>query len=208
MKEFRVNINNFKVGEVSKYVNKFNMGSLYYSCALSLKNLMVSPWGGLIRRQGSKYIGQPAQSKEVRIIAFEHNNNNILMEIYPTSIYFYLNGEPIIRDGKRYRINNFWISEDQIAKLNYVYDDKAQCYYFFSTDRTPSVLSFNANYEFSLANVEYTDGPYLDMNKTNTTLSLSGTTGTIEITASADLFRSDDALINQGRFIRIAHKGI
>ena len=53
MKEFGVNINNFKVGEVSKYVNKFNMGSLYYSCALSLKNLMVSPWGGLIRRQGS-----------------------------------------------------------------------------------------------------------------------------------------------------------
>ncbi len=210
MKAFKVNISNFRVGEVSKYVNKFNVKDFYYSCSLSLKNLMVSPWGGLIRRQGSKFINkqQDAMSSEVRIIAFEHNNNSILMEIYPAVIFFYLNGEPIIRDGKHYFISNFWISEDQVAQINYVYDDKAECYYFFSNGRTPSVLSFTSDYIFSLKNVDYTDGPYLDINKTGITLTLSAKSGLIEINSSEDLFKSSDALMNQGRFIRVAHKGV
>ncbi|MDR0484457.1 MAG: hypothetical protein LBH40_04205 [Alphaproteobacteria bacterium] len=130
------------------------------------------------------------------------------MEIYPLKINFYLNGEAIIKNDKPYYITNNWISEDQVAKLNYVYDDTAKCYYFFSLDRTPSVLTFDKDYNFTLKDVAYTDGPYLDMNKTSTTLSLSGTTGEVQITASADIFKSNDALLNEGRFIRIAHKGI
>jgi hypothetical protein len=47
------------------------------------------------------------------------------------------------------------------------------------------------------------------MNKTATTLSLSATSGEVQITSSSDLFKSSDALANnQGRYIRIAHKGV
>ncbi|MCL2567582.1 MAG: hypothetical protein FWE18_05795 [Alphaproteobacteria bacterium] len=203
-----INISNFKLGEVSKYVNKYNLKNLYYSSASCLKNMRLSPWDMLARRNGSKFINNLVHAFEVRIIALEDNNNNILMEIYPTVIRFYFNNEPLIKNGEHYSINNNWISEDEIAKLNYVYDDANKCYYFFSADRTPSILSFDENYNFTLKNVDYTDGPYLDINKTNTTLSLSGTTGEVQITASSDLFKSNDALLNQKRFIRIAHKGI
>jgi hypothetical protein len=40
---FKINISNFSLGEVSKYVNKYNLKNLYYSSAISLKNMMVSP---------------------------------------------------------------------------------------------------------------------------------------------------------------------
>ncbi len=209
MKGLKINISDFKVGEVSKYVNKFNAKNFYYSCCLTLKNMMLNPWGGLSRRKGSKFIDDLSlKEKEVRLIAFEHNNNSILMAIYPMNIYFYINGEPLIKEGSHYRISNFWVSEEQIAKVNYVYDDKNQCYYFFSSKRTPSILTFNDNYDFKLKDVSYSDGPYLDMNKTSITLKASATTGEIYIIASDNFFKVSDASYSTGRFVRIAHKGI
>ncbi|MDR2008716.1 MAG: hypothetical protein LBQ34_07085 [Alphaproteobacteria bacterium] len=103
---FNINISNFSGGEVSKYVNKYNLKNLYYSSCRTLKNMILTPWGGLSRRNGSKLINNLTHNKEVRIIALEDNNNHILLEIYTLGIRFYLNGEPLLKNGSHYSITN------------------------------------------------------------------------------------------------------
>ena len=44
----------------------------------------------------------------------------------------------------------------------------------------------------TLTEIDFTDGPYLAENTTATTLTPSGTTGSVNITASASLFASTD----------------
>lgn len=62
----------------------------------------------------------------------------------------------------------------------------------------PAKLTRTTATSFTLADIDFTDGPYLDENITDTTLFSSANTGSVTITASADLFSASDV----GRLIR------
>jgi len=80
--------------------------------------------------------------------------------------------------------------------------------YIFHPDYKPRKLSRFGNTNWTLTEVTFVDGPYLDENDTSTTLNPSATTGSVTITASAVTgingdtgFQSTDV----GRLIRIKH---
>ena len=83
-----------------------------------------------------------------------------------------------------------------IFEINYA--QSADVIYMAHKDHAPAKLTRTTATSFSLSDVDFTDGPYLDENITSTTLYASADTGSVTITASASLFTSADV----GRLIR------
>lgn len=88
-------------------------------------------------------------------------------------------------------------SIDDIFEINHV--QSADVLYLAHKDHEPAKLTRTTATSFTLSDIDFIDGPWLDENDTDTTMYASAATGTgITITASADVFSSDDV----GRYIR------
>jgi hypothetical protein len=88
-------------------------------------------------------------------------------------------------------------SIDDIFEINHV--QSADVLYLAHKDHEPAKLTRTTATSFTLTDIDFIDGPWLDENDTDTTMYASAATGTgITITASADVFSSDDV----GRYIR------
>ncbi|XWO13716.1 hypothetical protein HPDP_00417 [Candidatus Hepatincola sp. Pdp] len=209
MKTFDLHFTSFIYGEVASYVNIFS--SKYYNSARKLENLLVSPYGPLVRRAGSKLVTLLEDNKTVNLQAFEDNNNMILMAFYGGeshgSISFYLNGKPLIQNGKPYSILTPYTTDEMVSNLCLTYDSDTKKHYIFNKRVAPKVLAFNEDYIFTLDDLDPKDGPYEDINKTDTTIHLD-TLGEVgeEITAiaSADLFH----LLDCNKPLRLMHDSL
>ena len=87
-------------------------------------------------------------------------------------------------------------SVTDIFEINHA--QSADVIYLAHKDHEPAKLTRTTATSFTLTDVDFVDGPYLDENITSTTLYASAQTGTVTITASASLFTSADV----GRYIR------
>ena len=88
-------------------------------------------------------------------------------------------------------------SVTDIFEINHT--QSADIFYIAHKDHEPAKLTRTTATSFTLTDIDFIDGPWLDENDTTTTLFASAATGSgITITASANLFSSDDV----GRYIR------
>lgn len=74
----------------------------------------------------------------------------------------------------------------------------ADVLYITHPSYAPRKLTRTGHTAWTLTEIDFLDGPFLPTNATTTTLTLSGTTGSVTVTASAALFASTDV----GRLIR------
>ncbi|MFL1781245.1 hypothetical protein ABSA28_00965 [Candidatus Hepatincolaceae symbiont of Richtersius coronifer] len=199
-------IASFKLGEVSDYINYANKDYNYLEASKKIANLLITPYGPLVKRPGSKFLQIIYQGKEIKLIAFEHNNNNILIEIYSKVFKFYLNGISLIKNNTAYTISTPWETVKEVKSLNYVLDEANNIFYFFSASVEPVKIKLDNDYNFTLSYMDFIDGPYQNINKTSTALTLSATSGSNKtLTATADIFSIADT---KGTLVRILHKGI
>jgi hypothetical protein len=87
-------------------------------------------------------------------------------------------------------------SVTDIFEINHA--QSADVLYMAHKDHAPAKLTRTTATSFTLNDIDFVDGPYLDENDTSTTLYASAQTGSVTITASAALFTADDV----GRYIR------
>ena len=87
-------------------------------------------------------------------------------------------------------------SVTDIFEINFT--QSADVVYLAHKDHEPAKLTRTTATSFTLTDIAFVDGPYLDENATDITLYASAQTGTVTVTASASLFTSDDV----GRYIR------
>ena len=87
-------------------------------------------------------------------------------------------------------------SVTEIFELNHA--QSADVLYLAHKDHEPAKLTRTTATSFTISDIDFIDGPWLDENVTTTTLYASAATGSVSIVASADLFSSDDV----GRYIR------
>ena len=88
-------------------------------------------------------------------------------------------------------------SATEVFELNHT--QSADIVYLAHKSHEPAKLTRTTATSFTIGDIDFVDGPYLDENDTTTTLYASAQTGSgITITASADLFTSADV----GRYIR------
>jgi len=176
----------FTAGEVSSDI--LGRGDLraYENGALSLKNVFINPTGGVLRRSGLAYID--AAAGDGKLIAFEFNTQETyLLVLTDLQIDIYLG--PALDDT----IESPW-SEEQIKQL--AWTQSADTLLLTHPDVPPKKLTRNSDASWSLSDWSFfTDEnivhqPYFKFAASEVTLTPSGTTGSITLTASADVFEA------------------
>ena len=189
-------VTNFQAGELSPRLEGRIDLQKYNAAAQTLQNMLVFPQGGVTRRPGSYYAGTSKNGGKVRLINFEFSDEQAyVLEFGVNYIRFYKDGVILESGGSPVEVVTTYSATD-IFEINHV--QSADVLFLAHKDHPPAKLTRTTETSFTLTDIDFVDGPYLDENITTTTLYASAQTGTVTITASASLFTSDDV----GRYIR------
>ena len=190
----------FTAGEVNKEL--LGRGDLraYENGALTLQNVFIKPTGGVTRRAGLGFIDTAAG--DGKLIAFEFNTEQTyLLVITDAQIDIYAGG--VLEDT----IAAPW-SASQIAQL--AWTQSADTLLMVHPDVLPKKLTRSAGGTWSLTDWEFfADGnivrqPYFKFAASDVTITPSGTSGTITLTASASVFEEE----HEGTRLRIGGKEV
>ena len=207
---------NFTAGELSPRLDgRVDIGKYTNGCS-SIENMIVQKHGPASRRGGFYFSSEvKTSSKKTRILPFEFS---------VTQAYILEFGDQYIRFYKNYgRINSGPFSEEFSTEFNLgsayevatpyleaelfqlVITQSADILYIAHANHEPRKLARLGDTNWTLTEIDFQDGPYDSVNATSTTLTPSGTSGSVTITASAVTGINDDAgfaSTDVGRLIR------
>jgi len=199
MARVAVQLTNFTGGELSPRLDGRNDLAKYSSGCATLENLVVYPHGSAARRPGTNFVAEVKDStKKTRLIPFEFSTTQTYMlEFGDQYIRFYKDNGQILSGGSAYEISTPYL-EAELFDLKFA--QSADVMYICHPNHEVEKLSRTGHTSWSLTDVDFNNGPYLDTNISTTTISSSAhTVGTGRtFTASANIFASTDV----GRLIR------
>lgn len=156
-----------------------------YSAGLALcKNYIPTLQGALLRRPGTMFVAEAKDSsKAVRLVPFEFSTTQAyIIEFGDEYVRFYRDNGQILDTGVAYEVATTYLEAD-LPGLKFT--QSADVLYITHPDYAPRKLSRTGHTSWTLSVINFLDGPYLSTNTTATTLTLSGTSGSVTVTASA-----------------------
>ena len=170
----------------------------YFSGCTRLENFVVLPHGPVTRRPGSYYVSPvKTETAKTRLIPFEFSTTQTyILEFGNQYIRFYKDDGQIESSGSPYEISSPYLTAEL---FDIKFAQSADVMYITHNNHSVRKLSRTGHTSWTLSEVEFTDGPYLDANTSTTTMTPSATSGSsITITASSSTFVSTDVnrLIN------------
>ena len=177
---------NFTAGELSPRLEGRVDFAKYFNGVARLKNMTVMPHGGAAKRTGFRYVADAvAADKASRLIPFEFSViQAYVIELGHLTMRFFKDGGIIVDGDPALPVTLATpYTSDEIFAVQLA--QTADVLYLVHPNHAPRKLSRTSHVDWTLEEVEFTDGPYLDTNVTATTLDPSGTGGTVTITASA-----------------------
>lgn len=194
----------FNGGEFSPLLSARDDFSKYKNGCKVLKNNVPTVQGPYTRRPGFYFTREVKDSsKETRLIPFEFSTEQAyIIEVGDQYMRFYKDNGIILSGASPYEISTPY---DEADLFDLRFTQSADILFITHPDYQPRELSRTGHTSWTLSTTTFEDGPYLDRNATSTTLTPSGTTGSITLTASAtdginggDGFKSTDV----GRLVR------
>jgi hypothetical protein len=199
MARVAVQLTNFTGGELSPRLDGRNDLTKYASGCKTLENMIVYPHGSAARRPGTQFVAEVKDStKKTRLVPFEFSTTQTYMlEFGNQYIRFYKDNGVILSGGSPYEIVSPYL-EAELFEIKYA--QSADVMYICHPNHAVRKLSRTGHTAWTLTEVEFTNGPYLDDNVTAVTFHLSAhTVGTGRtLTASTATFASTDV----GRLVR------
>ncbi len=194
--------NSFNSGELTPWLDGQTGIKQYFSGCRTLENMIVMPHGGVTRRPGSRYIAT-AKSGSVacRLVSFEYSTTQAYgLEFGNLYLRFYKDGGQILNDAGTapYEIVTTYETADLFG-LQFI--QSADTMYIVHPDHKPRVLTRTGHAAWTINDITFERGPFLNVNATAITITPSATTGAITLTASDDVF---DAL-HVGALWEITH---
>ena len=195
-------LTNFTSGELSPRLNGRIDMDKYYNGASSISNFIVLMHGGLVKRPGTRFIREiktsSGSNSGARLIPFVFSKTQAyVLEFGHNYIRFFKDEGIIVSSGTTpYEIATTYTAA-QVDELEFV--QSADVLYLVHEDHIPRKLSRTGHTAWTITDVDFVDGPYINTNVSATTMSSSGTTGSVTITASTNTFTSNDV----GRWIRM-----
>lgn len=189
MTRFRQIKTNFTAGEVSRRL--LGRGDLraYENGALSLRNVVIHPTGGLSRRPGFAHID--TLSGTGRLLPFEFNTQQTyLIVLLDTQLLIYAQGSKIAT------LTAPWAQSD-LYQISWT--QSADTLLLSHPDYAPQALTRNAGGTWVLSDWAFfadpsrgdaVQQPYYKFSGDDVSLTPDGTSGTINVTASENLFLS------------------
>jgi len=200
--------NNFNAGEWSPLTYGRSDVGKYTNALATCLNYIPTTQGGLTRRPGTKYVANTKSNGVVRLIQFEFSiTQAYILEFGDLYVRFYTLGGQLLSGATPYEIATPYTLAD-LPDLSFT--QSADVLYIAHRNYKPRKLSRLGPTNWTLTTIAFGDGPYFSLNTTLTTLTPSGTSGSITVTASSTTginggvgFVANDV----GRYIRFEHGG-
>ena len=200
-------LTNFTGGEFSPRLDGRNDLAKYTSACKTLENFVIYPHGSAARRSGTQFVSEVKDSsKSTRLIPFEFSTTQTYMlEFGDQYIRFYKDDGQILSGGSAYEISSPYL-EAELFELKYA--QSADVMYICHPNHAPRKLSRTGHTSWTLTEVDFTNGPFMDHNITTTTANPShkdvGQTTTVTFSSTTGInggagFTSDDI----GRLVHI-----
>lgn len=190
----------FNAGEFSELVSARVRFDKYQNAAKVVENMIPLVQGGISRRTGTKFVAEVKTStKSTRLIPFQFSvTQAYIIEVGDQYFRFYRDRGQIESGGSPYEISSPYLEAD-LFELKFT--QSADVIYITHPGYAPRKLSRTGHTAWTLTTISFLDGPYLVTNSGTTTITPSGTTGSVTLTASAALFASTDV----DRLVRVKH---
>ena len=179
-------LNSFVSGEFSAKLDGRTDFEKYASGCKTLENMLVHPQGAAARRVGTQFISEvKTSSLKTRLIPFEFSTTQTyVLEFGNNYIRFFKDKGQILSGGSVYEISTPYLTAE-LFEIKYA--QSADVMFITHPNHEVMKLSRTAHTAWTLTEVDFTDGPYLATNTTDTTLTpASASVGIgVDITASA-----------------------
>lgn len=187
MARVRVQKTSFTAGEVSPWLLGRPDLRAYENGAARARNVIVHPAGGVTRRPGLRFVDTAAGPG--RLVAFEFNTEQVYLLVFADqSLRIYRDGARIAEIATPWR-------EDQITQLNWT--QSADTLLVVHPDVPPKRITRTQGEQWVISDWSYVtennriECPHHKFAASDVTLQPSATTGTVTLTASAEVFVPD-----------------
>jgi hypothetical protein len=196
----RVAKNSFSAGEVSPRLLGRSDLRAYENGAAMLRNVFIHPTGGLSRRTGLRYLDKARGPG--RLVAFEFNTEQVYLLVFTDRhADVYRNGFKVVDFSSPWTAN-------QLNQINWT--QSADTLLVVHPDVSPKKITRASETEWHISDWSFFEEngrifqPYYKFAEGDVTLTPSWTSGTITVTASADVFEADHV----GTRLRIVNKEV
>ena len=190
----------FNAGEFGTLLDRRVDLDKHLSAARQMQNFFATVYGAAFKRPGLEYINSAKNAgKKCRMIGFEHSvEQSYMLEFGDLYIRFFMDGGRILDGEGPYEIVSPYAEADlfDIHKVQ-----SADVMTIFHGDYATRNLSRTGHTSWTLEEIDFVGGPFLERNDTAITITPSATTGTITLAASANVFEADHV----GAYWQIVH---
>ena len=168
-------LTNFTAGELSPRLDGRNDLAKYSAGCATVENMVIYPHGAAARRPGTQYVASvKTPAAKTRLIPFEFSTEQTyILEFGNEYIRFYRNNGQIESGGSPYEIVSPYLTAEL---FDIKFAQSADVMYLTHPNHQTRKLSRTGHTSWTLAAVEFTNGPYLDANITATTITASAHT--------------------------------
>ena len=158
----------------------------YYNGCSTLENFLVHPHGGATRRPGTRFIAEVKSSAaQCRLIPFQFNvEQAYVLEFGNNYFRVYKDGGQVVSGSPSAAVEvTTTYTTSQLSQLKFA--QSADVMYVVHPSHPVRKISRTSHTAWTIADVDFKRGPFLDENTTDVTLLANGRTGTgVTITAS------------------------
>ena len=174
MARVAVQLTNFTGGELSPRLDGRNDLAKYSTGCKTLENMVVYPHGSAARRSGTQYVAEVKDSsKETRLIPFEFSTTQTyILEFGNQYIRFYKDNGQILSGGSAYEISSPYL-EAELFDIKFA--QSADVMYICHPNHAARKLSRTGHTAWTLTEVDFQNGPFMDHNIETTTLAAGHT---------------------------------
>jgi hypothetical protein len=180
-------ISNFTAGELSPRLKGRTDYKNYYSGLDTCLNMVVLPQGGMTRRPGcllaalaKDQTDTPFRTRNIRFIF--STVQAYVLEFSNLNVRVYMNDGVVLNGLTPVDIVTPYTAAE-LAQIQYT--QSADTLFLLHPNHPPAKLTRSSHINWAYAALTFLDGPYLPVNTTTTTLTPSGVSGSITITASS-----------------------
>ena len=191
MARVAVQLTNFTGGELSPRLDGRNDLAKYPTGCKTLENMIIYPHGSAARRSGTQYVAEVKDStKETRLIPFEFSTTQTyILEFGDQYIRFYKDNGQILSGGSAYEISSPYL-EAELFDIKFA--QSADVMYLCHPNHAVRKLSRTGHTAWTLTEVDFQNGPFMDHNISTTTL----TAGHTAVGSSGNLTLSSTTGVN------------
>lgn len=179
---------NFTGGELSPLAMARVDAERYWTSAATMENLIAVPQGPAVRRPGTRFVAATDSNNVARLMGFRYSSDDVyVLEFTDHRMRVYReHGLVLNDDGSIYELATPF-DADEIPRLQ-SWQSGNDCYLVSGSDWPQKLVRTDHN-DWSIADAEIEDGPFLTENLTATTIAASATTGTdVNLVSTAPLW--------------------